>query len=275
MADTFANRNIRGVRADCYSRDVAKLVCLTRVFDRKVCAGKCGTNLLYSGLDQGRSLQYCAVRDWKGFSELSPETMSWRIALKDCGGNLVCYHLPLETCCIDVPLFYVNSLTGEVRDGNAKDSDATASPTWWSIDTAAILASSTAIDRSRSAALPTTTSLTSVEIKSSLSGATASSTPAATSTSIPSDAQRSSGGLYAGTGAGIGIGSAAAVTDIAMLAWLFFRGRKRRRALQAQVAPTYQPRNVWKAGARSHVQYQQAEPRLQELDPERSRQEMG
>ncbi|KAF2833418.1 hypothetical protein CC86DRAFT_415172 [Ophiobolus disseminans] len=213
-----------GVRADCYSRDgiLAK--------DSKVYKGdpltpcgrgsntcclpdeKCGTNLLCATRGGDLSRQYCANKEWEGCSELSPDH---GLAVRDCGGNIVCYFgLPAD-CCAFGPLYYVNPLTGEVKNASLRDSTATVSPTYWEVTSSTVISSST-------------TSPVSTTVVSS-------TTPASTNTTAP--ISNPSSKLSARAGAGIGVGAAALLGVFALLVWFCTTRRKKQKAARTQVGP--------------------------------------
>ncbi|KAH7382147.1 hypothetical protein BKA66DRAFT_570447 [Pyrenochaeta sp. MPI-SDFR-AT-0127] len=199
---------------------------------------------------------------------LLDKTKSHGLRVWDCGGNLVCY--TGEDCCTDGPTYYVNPYTGEVKDGSRRDS--TASPTWWSIDSAAILASSTPTTSSVLVSHSATLSLTTPSPSSVIP---VSSSPSATASSSPERSQQPSPGLSAAAGAGIGVGSAVGVAGVAVLAWLFLRRRKRRLTQRAQAGQQNNVQGYQHPGAdkdRTH-DFQGNTP-LQELDQGRPRQEM-
>ena len=186
-------------------------------------------------------------------------------------------------CCTDglSQLRYVNPLNGEVSDAQDKDSDATKTPMWWKVDSSGILASlSTATDSQGVAASEATTSTNSPSTPASSDGSAAASTPTsapsptATNTTDQSDAS-SSGGISAGAGAGIGVGATAAIIIIALLAWLFFRERKKRKALQEPAMDTTM--HQVHAAPKDMQDYTHEAPPdgRTELEQERARYEMG
>jgi hypothetical protein len=62
-------------------------------------------------------------------ANVCPENVDGGVALTDCGGNVFCWHEPLDTCCTDgSDTFYVKPRTGEVKNPSAKDTDADSSP---------------------------------------------------------------------------------------------------------------------------------------------------
>ncbi|KAF1852195.1 uncharacterized protein K460DRAFT_352023 [Cucurbitaria berberidis CBS 394.84] len=255
---------------------------------------KCGSNLLCHGPDPSR--QYCSNKNWANCSELSPESKIAGLRLWDCGGNIYCYKN--ETCCSDGPTYYINPFTGEVKDGSQRDS--TASPSWWTVDSTAILAGSTAstsrsspetilssnsatISVSQAGTEPTSNSATTITTRASTEPAASSNSSPATSksssttVSSPGNSPNSSSSLSVGAGAGIGVGCAAAVVGLAVLVWLFLRERKKRMTLQAQIGQQNSslgssPPAVQKYGTHDYAQYGQ--PPRHELDQGSSRQEM-
>jgi hypothetical protein len=83
-------------------------------------------------------------------------------------------------------------------------------------------------------------------------------------------------------GAGIGVGATVAVALIALLAWLFFRERKKRIALQGKgqsqesVMGTtmYPPQTVWKSANTEYYAHEASSDLRHELEQGRARHEM-
>ncbi|KAH4085915.1 hypothetical protein HBI56_217700 [Parastagonospora nodorum] len=211
---------------------------------------KCGTNLLCS-TTRAFSRQYCANKNWQGCSQLSPETTNHGLEIKACGGNIFCYHQPMDTCCTNGPLFFVNPETGWVANGSERDT--TASPTYWQpsyTSELALLSSSTP--------QPTATS---IEIMSTFTSLTLHPSPTDT---MKSSSQNSSD-LSPVAGAGIGVGSAIVVVSLVAFTWLLVRYR---RSSHRRSCDEFGTRNVsWK-----HTRSNRSTP--QELDEGGARQEM-
>jgi hypothetical protein len=183
-------------------------------------------------------------------------------------------------------LRYVNPLTGEVKDAESKDADATKTPTWWKVDSVGVLASMRTASASQTVGTSeATTSASAQSTPASSDSVSTASTPTSLSTATPTGAgnetnQSSGGGISAGAGAGIGIGATAALTIIALLAWLFLRERKKRKALQgkgytqeaAMNTTMHQPQAAWK-GTEYYAHEAPPNSRL-ELEQERARYEM-
>ncbi|KAJ4298194.1 hypothetical protein N0V90_006093 [Kalmusia sp. IMI 367209] len=190
--------------------------------------------------------------------------------LVDCGKNVFCCGAVEESCCDDESnTYFVDPETGEVKDPSK--ASATQSPTWWTVDSKALLAAT-----SSSSVSSSTDSAT--ELPSSSITAPPSSTPTNTSTSEQSDSK----GLSAGAGAGIGIGAAAGVALVVGLGWWLLKRRKQQNEMQApayeHVAGAYgnevKHGNYYahQAGAPPAGQGRVAEP--QELDGMSQRQEL-
>ncbi|KAI4944750.1 hypothetical protein J4E91_008437 [Alternaria rosae] len=206
------------------------------------------------------------------------------MGLVDCGENVVCYGS--DSCCTDgtTELRYVNPLTGEVKDAQSKDADATKTPTWWKVDSVGVLASMRTASASptvgTSAATPSSSSAepTSSDASAAASTPTTSPLPSSTSTSNDSNNKSSGSGISAGVGAGIGIGATVAVAIIALLAWLFFRERKKRRALQgkgvAQEPAMQQSHANWKGPNTEYYAHEAPSDGRTELEHEGARYEM-
>jgi len=193
---------------------------------------KCGSNLLcYNPTRNTLSRQYCADPDWNGCSALAPSkpltlnvldgpltsTKDFGSAgkqLTECRNNTVTVG---DSCQTDV-VWFVDPADGTLYNTSLKSS--TAAPTYWSIESSAILASATASGSS---------------VASSPLSATVTSTGPATAPPVnTSSASPSSSGLSAGAGAGIGIGAAAALAIAAVVVWLYIRRRRRQSALHDQ-----------------------------------------
>ncbi|KAF3051751.1 hypothetical protein E8E11_009064 [Didymella keratinophila] len=151
------------------------------------------------------------------------------VHLTACGNNTFALDRGL---CESSQLYFVDPDTGKV--GDPISTSNTASPSTWSINSLAILASQSAASATPLASLPlisvgATATPTNTPAVSSATGtvATVTVTPSAASAESPA-----STGISAGAGAGIGIGAAVAVADIAVLAWLLLRERRRRQALE-------------------------------------------
>ena len=101
-------------------------------------------------------------------------------------------------------------------------------------------------------------------------------TPAASSN------ESSSSGISAGVGAGIGVGATAAVVIIALLAWLFFRERRKRKALQgkgvvqepAMASSMQQTQAGWKGPDTEYYAHEAPSDGRSELEQEHARYEM-
>jgi hypothetical protein len=182
---------------------------------------------------------------------VSLETTNHGLEIKACGGNIFCYHQPMDTCCTHGPLFFVNPETGWV--GNGSERDTTASPTYWQPSYTSELALS-----SSSTLQPTTTSS---EIMTTFTSLTAHSSPTDT---MKSSSQYSSD-LSPVAGAGIGVGSAVVVVSIVAFTWLLVRYR---RSIHGRSCDEFVIRNVsWK-------QKRTNRSTPQELDEGGARQEM-
>jgi hypothetical protein len=203
---------------------------------------RCGSNLLCYNPSKGTiARQYCADPDWNGCSTLAPSkpstlnmldvpltsTKEFNAAgkqLTECRNNTVTVG---DSCQADV-VWFVDPADGTVYNTSLKSS--TASPTYWSIDSSAILASATASGSSViSSALSATVTPTSGPGSATVSDTspTANAPPANTSSAASPPS-----GLSAGAGAGIGIGAAAAVGIVAVAVWLYIRKRRRQSASQ-------------------------------------------
>jgi hypothetical protein len=199
---------------------------------------------------------------------VSLETLQAGLAIQDCGGNIVCYQQPLNTCCQDGPTFYVNPLTGEVKNGSLVDSTATVSPTYWDLTYTSSVASTSSTASAQGTAPAATTS--------SPTSATAASFPNSSATSSPKPSTR----LSPGAGAGIGIGGAALVVGLGLLVWLLLRRHRRSKSTQPghlsnDNAPAYEYHDPGKVGI--HNSYGDHHPQQvwpQELDQGRPRHEM-
>lgn len=146
---------------------------------------------------------------------VTPETTAHGLEIKACGGNIFCYQQPLDTCCTNGPLFYVNPATGWV--GNGSERDTTASPTYWQppyMSEIALASSST----------PQQTT-TSIETTSTFTSMTTNSPPTGTLNS-PS---QSSSDLSPLAGTVIGVGIAMLVVSLVALTWLLMRCRRSNR----------------------------------------------
>ncbi|KAH8701414.1 hypothetical protein GQ44DRAFT_53918 [Phaeosphaeriaceae sp. PMI808] len=249
------------VRADCYSHDGIlarnskyytgpELVSCGNGTNNCCLAGeKCGTNLLCSrGTANAR--QYCADKNWVGCSTMCPGNDAAGVSLKECPGNSNVYCC--GTCDCTKNLFYVHPFTGEVSSvAEAPSKAATDKPTWWAVDSTAILAGSTSIARASSsiasAAVSSAASLTvsgsalstgSSGMTMSFSAPTTTSPPAgATSNTGDNNAPAPSRGLSAGASAGIGVGCTLGAVALGVLGWLFVRERRKRKALQTPAGP--------------------------------------
>lgn len=238
------------VRADCYSRDrVAALDSAVYRGPELLSCGKgtnncclvnekCGTNLLCYG--SGYARQYCADPGWEGCSQLSPETVDHGLSITFCGNNIYCYK-PLDTCCLDSSStrYFIDPMTGDVKDES--EANSTASPTWWKVDSASILASSVFSSQATANPIPITSTPT--------SAITATSTP--TSPPVTSqDPSPPSHGLSTGASIGIGVGCGVVGVGAGILVWLFLRERRKRRVLEGHVdqggnvPPRYQAEDV-------------------------------
>lgn len=102
-------------------------------------------------------------------------------------------------------------MTGELKNTSEADSDA--SPTFWSIDSAILLATSSAMDLQPTNSIPTTSS-------PAISAGTSTTLPSSELTPPPSTS------LSPGASAGIGVGCGVAVIASGILAWLLIRRRK-------------------------------------------------
>jgi hypothetical protein len=203
---------------------------------------RCGSNLLcYNPSRNTLSRQYCADPDWKGCSALEdgkPSTLNIfdnpLTSTKDltgagtqltyCGNNTV---TGVGESCQTGVVWFVDPADGTLY--NTSEKSSTAQPTWWSIDSSAILASATA---SGFSITPSSLSAT-VTPTGSAAVSAASTTATAPSANTPS-ASPSSSGLSTGAGAGIGIGAAAAIAAAAVAVWLYIRRRRRQSASRDQ-----------------------------------------
>ncbi|KAF5845831.1 hypothetical protein GGP41_009629 [Bipolaris sorokiniana] len=223
----LANTHLRSVRADCYSRDgvLARdsavyagpelLSCGKGTNNCCLSGEKCGTNLLCygpvnGGDRRGYSREYCSDPNWTNCSQISPDTRAHGLAITSCGKNIYC-HSPLDTCCTTGPTYFIDPMTGELKNTSEADSDA--SPTFWSIDSAILLATSSAMDLQPTNSIPTTSS-------PAISAGTSTTLPSSELTPPPSTS------LSPGASAGIGVGCGVAVIASGILAWLLIRRRK-------------------------------------------------
>jgi len=161
---------------------------------------------------------------------VSPETTAHGLEIKACGGNIFCYQQPLDSCCTNGPLFYVNPTTGWVANGSERDTFA--SPTYWqpSYTSGVALASSST---------PHYTT-TSIEITSTFTSLTKSSP-----TDTLKNSSQSTSDLSPVAGAGIGVGSAVAVVSLVAFAWLLMGRRRSSRSA---------PQELDEGGARQEMQ---------------------
>lgn len=154
--------------------------------------------------------------------------------------------------------YFVDPNSGEVQDAPVGGS-STADPTWWEVDSIAILRATSALSTLPSS-VPTSESVTS---SAPSSGASTSVTPASACES----------GLSAG--AGIGIGCATVGAGIAALVCLLLYKRNHRKLLQAQAAQATvgpgQEAAQYPTGSSAYA-YQDAS--RHELEHNRSRHEM-
>jgi hypothetical protein len=157
--------------------------------------------------------------------------------LVDCGMNMYCCGAVEESCCDDESQhFFVDPLNGDVKHpSKATGSSASASPTWWTVDSKALLAA-TSTSSASSASSATSTSVSASTTGSMSASTTSSSSSTPTNTSPPQE--EGSKGISAGAGAGIGIGAAAGVVLVAGLVWWLL---KRRKSKNAYAAPAELP----------------------------------
>jgi hypothetical protein len=193
------------------------------------------------------------------------------VQIIDCGSNIYC--AVNSTCCTNsaAKRYVVDPETGAVQDASLSRS-STKTVTWWSIDSSAIFAATSV--PSKSALSVATTTASSAVPTGAISSQTSGSVVASTQPPASSPPASSSNKLSAGAGAGVAIGCIAAAAIIATLAWLFFRERKKRRSLQAQIAPSYQYDHAQKdMYAHSQAPMVETMP-LHELAETRARQEL-
>ncbi|KAH7126657.1 hypothetical protein B0J11DRAFT_526087 [Dendryphion nanum] len=237
------------VSADCYSHDGV----LAR--DSKIYVGpelvscgnntntcclsdeKCGTNLLCANTAGTSTRQYCADKDWKKCSQICAETFPRAgTLLTDCGRNIFCCGTGATACCRDGKGFFIDPANGDMTPASLANNGTLAQPTYWKVDTSAVLAAATAASLSSSTFSSSATT--------TRSATTASSTgPTSTSTSTTTSTPSGGGGLSAGAGAGIGIGCAALVGGIIALAWFLIRKRRKQKTQSQAPVAQYQDNN--------------------------------
>ncbi|KAK7181773.1 hypothetical protein PSPO01_12223 [Paraphaeosphaeria sporulosa] len=234
--------------ADCYAHDgvLAKnSAAYTKPFEMVSCGNgtnnccfqgdKCGSNLLCYDSNGNTVRQYCADLNWNGCSSMCADyAPSTGTLLVDCGKNMYCCGAVDESCCEDDSQhFFVDPLNGDVKHpSKATGASATASPTWWTVDSKALLAATSTSSASSSSSATSTAESTS-ESSSASTTASQTSTPTPTNTAPPQG--EGSKGISAGAGAGIGIGAAAAVALLAGLAWFLLKRRKGKNAYEAPI----------------------------------------
>ena len=154
--------------------------------------------------------------------------------LVDCGKNMYCCGAVDSSCCEnDDEHYFVDPETGEVKHpSKATGASAKASPTWWTVDSKALLAATSMSSASSSATAISTTE--SANPSTTATASTTTSTPS--NTSSPAPEEEKSSGLSAGAGAGIGIGAAAGVALVGGLAWWLLRRKKQQNAYEAPAA---------------------------------------
>lgn len=154
----------------------------------------------------------------------------------DCGKNMYCCGAVDSSCCDnDDQHFFVDPHNGEVKHpSKATGASTTASPTWWTVDSKALLAA-TSTSSASSASSATATADPTDNSSTSSASTTASQTSSETATNTASPPEEKSKGISAGAGAGIGIGAAAGVALLAGLAWFLLKRRKGKNAYEVPV----------------------------------------
>ena len=136
-----------------------------------------------------------------------------------------------DSCCDDDSKhFFVDPNNGEVKaPSKATGASASASPTWWTVDSKALLAATSMSSASSTPSASVTQSSASEPTGSTTTSATATGeTPAPTSSNTsPLGGEKESKGLSAGAGAGIGIGAAAAIALVGGLVWFLMKRKKK------------------------------------------------
>ncbi|KAF2448267.1 hypothetical protein P171DRAFT_508429 [Karstenula rhodostoma CBS 690.94] len=234
-ADCYAHDGVLAKNSAAYNEDFEMVSCGNGTNNCCFQGDKCGSNLLCYDNNGNTARQYCATQNWDGCSSLcadfAPRTGT---LLVDCGKNMYCCGAVDETCCDDdSEHFFVDPLNGDVKHpSKATGSSATASPTWWTVDSKALLAA-TSTSSASSASSATSTSESNTESSASTTASTtASSTASSTSTPPP---EEDSKGISAGAGAGIGIGAAAGIALVAGLAWFLIKRRRGKNVYEAPV----------------------------------------
>ena len=213
---------------------------------------KCGSNLLCMNSEGTPTRQYCAEANWEGCSSMCAGTLLYYPSgvyainvvtadmaprtgtlLVDCGKNMYCCGAVDASCCNDDDEhFFVDPNTGEVKHpSKATGASATASPTWWTVDSKALLAATSSLSPSSSSATSASTTDTSSAFSTSSSYST--TTPTSTPTTSAPPQEEGSKGLSASAGAGIGIGAAAGIALLVGLVWFLLKRRKQKNVYEA------------------------------------------
>lgn len=158
--------------------------------------------------------------------------------LVDCGKNMYCCGAVDASCCDDdTKHFFVDPENGDVKaPSKATGASASASPTWWTVDSKALLAATSMSSSSSTASASITQSSASEATGSTGSTTTSATATGATSTSTNTTAPAGEGeskGLSAGAGAGIGIGAAAAIALVGGLIWFLMKRKKKNNPYEA------------------------------------------
>ncbi|EUC34389.1 hypothetical protein COCCADRAFT_35954 [Bipolaris zeicola 26-R-13] len=172
--------------------------------------------------------------------------------VKYCGDNIYC-HGSSSRCCDTGSTYFVDPMTGEVKD--ASEADSVASAIWWDLT---------------NTSSPATSSTMYPESTSSITTSSASETTPPPSTR-----------LSPGATAGIGVGCGVAVISVGILAWLLIRRRKKSKSqnvvgYSAYVPPEHQvsPVTVEKYPQMSYVQPYREHEVTHELDEGQPRAEL-
>lgn len=200
---------------------------------------KCGSNLLCANAAGTSTRQYCADKDWDKCSQMCTDVFPRSgTLLTDCGNNIFCCGTGNTKCCDEKKGFYVNPLNGKLTPAASADGGSFASPTYWKVDTSAVLASSASASR---ASQSTSTFASTTSLSSSGSATTTGSIATTTATGLPVNTPdpQPSRGLSAGAGAGIGVGCVAALAGIGALIWFFLRKRKQEKNKLHSPSPPY------------------------------------
>ncbi|XP_014553643.1 hypothetical protein COCVIDRAFT_107123 [Bipolaris victoriae FI3] len=248
----LADVHLRSVRADCYSGD-------------RVLASESPSYHNLEPFSCGEGTNNCCVSGERWTSN------GW-IEMKYCGDNIYCDG-SLSTCCDTGSTYFVDPMTGEVKD--ASEADSVASAIWWDLtNTSSPATSSTMYPESTSSITTSSASETSTTSTSS------DSTPPSLSL-IPHPAPPPSTRLSPGATAGIGVGCGVAVISVGILAWLLIRRRKKSKSqnvvgYSAYVPPEHQvsPVTVEKYPQMSYVQPYREHEVTHELDEGQPRAEL-